>query len=1294
MRRAQFDTAAQPVVNLVSNPSFEAAGASAAVRTNLATNPSFETAGALTTIRTNLATNPSFEATIGTYDVRTNLAINPSFETANGTVNVRTNLFNGATMLLGAGATQVTGVSYGGATWTRLSSTTAGHGLRAYANLADLVNGANYAAEWEVANDGVASVGISLDWCDTSTSGGFHTIAAGERKRIKVIGTKATYDATYRFADIGLNTADTNILFREILIEKDDISGPYFDGSTAASGDFTYAWTGTANASASNQVGTGLTGVGPANQAAVYRTGSTGARAAKILFKGATIVDSGLSFASILSPAASKTYTVSVDLTSDIARTVKFSAQGTGTVNQNSVNISLSAGVTSRQSWTFTTTATAPTSVALYILRADLLMGTLSVDNMLIEEGTVVATYFDGGTAAAGDFTYLWSGVANASTSIQRAPAVENLVGGTAMAVIQSKDWKLSGANSARVIPRTATQDTYGVVAGVTLQTGKTYTISATCRLAGTQTSPEARARKIVIYHSATSHSSGQAANAAGSTRLSVTFTVTDGSVYQSIRLYNGASQGNGDVWWDDLLIEETPSLQPYFDGTNTIGNLAINNPNLEVNLDGWATNDATKYPITRSTVSPIRGTASAVVTRSATSPDTIVASIWANGKSPTNLTSFKVSPGQSLSFSMDVRSSASNRKAVAYIAFRNAAGASIGSYGTTETTLTNGVPIRAGSSNITVPVNADSALFVMSVQSTDATTVPANETATFDGLLIENSPTITPYYYEGTGDYTYSWSGSANASTSLQRATYLSNVSTVPTLGQAFQSTLQGVTHGSKALRIVPTSTSTDSFAELGNMFSGYTFKANTTYTLSADRTIAAPLTGASGVLIRANIGTELSPTVVAQPPNTAGTSRMVLRFTTGSATNLAFIRLYAGTTYGNGDVWYDKFLLEEGVTDGSYFDGSTSASGDYTYSWLGTANASVSRQNAPSLTSVVGGNTVPHQSSEWSVSGKSMRVVPLDVAGSTATSVSITATLVPGRTYTALATRRLTAPLTGTLNSAYGGRMALVQPGLATLASDALPNVAGVGTLRWTFKVDPAATGHTFRLGHGGVSGSGEVWWDNLMIVEGTYNGEYIDGSKPFSRWSGTTDASTSVGYPPQLLDIAGKPSADVIGIGDTGTITVDPFAARTVYFVYESTDINASWQAPLYYGVGGSNGLTFQTNAAGVDTVAPRVDFSGGDSNRTFVSSSRGVGRRHVLAMSFPQGIASAAANFNGGADIVQTYTSTGAGWSSGRLYTVARTGITAVRAMVYYAEHDATTRQAVSRYLGNKYGANVV
>jgi hypothetical protein len=216
--------------------------------------------------------------------------------------------------------------------------------------------------------------------------------------------------------------------------------------------------------------------------------------------------------------------------------------------------------------------------------------------------------------------------------------------------------------------------------------------------------------------------------------------------------------------------------------------------------------------------------------------------------------------------------------------------------------------------------------------------------------------------------------------------------------------------------------------------------------------------------------------------------------------------------------------------------------------------------------------------------------------------------------------------------------------------------------------------------------------------MLVEGDYKGDFIDGTKPLSKWNGTAHSSTSIGYAPQLLDIAGKPSDDLVGIVGTADKVVDGFAARTFYVVYEVTDINAgSWQVPFNYGMTPTTeGFTLQSQAAGLNYMIPRADFSSGsgDANSNVsVPVSRVPGRIHVMAITFPQGLTDITACVNGGSDVTKAYNPGTVGWRSGRVGTYTYTGIKNVRALVYYANHDRATRLAVSRYLGNKYGATV-
>lgn len=78
--------------------------------------------------------------------------------------------------------------------------------------------------------------------------------------------------------------------------------------------------------------------------------------------------------------------------------------------------------------------------------------------------------------------------------------------------------------------------------------------------------------------------------------------------------------------------------------------------------------------------------------------------------------------------------------------------------------------------------------------------------------------------------------------------------------------------------------------------------------------------------------------------------------------------------------------------------------------------------------------------------------------------------------------------------------------------------PNLPGEYEVRGTF-VATSST-HTIQMGNG--YGNGEVWFDDIAVVEATsavnpYKGEYFDGSTPddsFAEhdWEGTPNASTS--------------------------------------------------------------------------------------------------------------------------------------------------------------------------------------
>lgn len=203
----------------------------------------------------------------------------------------------------------------------------------------------------------------------------------------------------------------------------------------------------------------------------------------------------------------------------------------------------------------------------------------------------------------------------------------------------------------------------------------------------------------------------------------------------------------------------------------------------------------------------------------------------------------------------------------------------------------------------------------------------------------------------------------------------------------------------------------------------------------------------------------------------------------------------------------------------------GDRPASGDYTYAWGSSANASSSIQTASYASSISGANCAAHQSKDWAKSGNNSVRLTEPVSAS-ATRAVLTLTFIPGQTYTVKATKRQKDLLTS-YTGVYKGFM-YVQGGGAGDGVHIGPqtdNAIGEQTIEWTFTVPSDANSIAFALGYGsGVPGSGDVWWDDVTIVpvdDDPYSGPAFSGSSnPFKyknqlvtpKWDSTPDAGTS--------------------------------------------------------------------------------------------------------------------------------------------------------------------------------------
>jgi hypothetical protein len=126
-------------------------------------------------------------------------------------------------------------------------------------------------------------------------------------------------------------------------------------------------------------------------------------------------------------------------------------------------------------------------------------------------------------------------------------------------------------------------------------------------------------------------------------------------------------------------------------------------------------------------------------------------------------------------------------------------------------------------------------------------------------------------------------------------------------------------------------------------------------TFTFAATLHIPATLTGPAGVSPRQiAVHTVDSTGAFAWlhsqseiAPNAVGTYRLSTTFTVPEGAAGVGVRLFLGHGKSATDaVYWDSMTLEEGTTDGSYFDGDTPSDGVHAYQWTGTQHASPSVQ------------------------------------------------------------------------------------------------------------------------------------------------------------------------------------------------------------------------------------------------------------------------------------------------------------------------------------------------------------
>ncbi len=187
---------------------------------------------------------------------------------------------------------------------------------------------------------------------------------------------------------------------------------------------------------------------------------------------------------------------------------------------------------------------------------------------------------------------YMWrtptlgaSNRTNMSTNPSAEAATTNV---TAVGCTLSRPttWAADRVSSFGLTPNISTTGTYVSLGGDTgglrlgMVAGGTYTVSATGYIPVTLTgsSETVRSRRIVVFHKIpadagyTILTSSPLTNApvVGGERVSVTFTLPAGTTEAFIRLYNGwTNTATNIVHWDAILLEQSSTLNPYFDGSD-----------------------------------------------------------------------------------------------------------------------------------------------------------------------------------------------------------------------------------------------------------------------------------------------------------------------------------------------------------------------------------------------------------------------------------------------------------------------------------------------------------------------------------------------------------------------------------------------------------------------------------------------------------------------------------------------------------------------------------------------------
>lgn len=415
-----------------------------------------------------------------------------------------------------------------------------------------------------------------------------------------------------------------------------------------------------------------------------------------------------------------------------------------------------------------------------------------------------------------------------------------------------------------------------------------------------------------------------------------------------------------------------------------------------------------------------------------------------------------------------------------------------------------------------------------------------ADGTAYITDFLIERVPAVLPFFFGGTVDDTgiaYSWEGAVNASPSVAKASVQEvrrNFAVSP-LGVAKMIRYQA-TESQTVTENVPVSDHPLGITTANRVdytVAGPGTNPGVQFTLNSPIPPGTTITIGAWVKVLTTQRAEGYALAIATQASEASRTLQVGVWTyltwtaTTTSTNRDVGFRHSTATVGDYSFLITGMQVEIGSTLGGLFDGNTTPDANLTPSWTGPA------QQSPSILSGVYASQWPGSNpvgTSWLAHGGGLVITNKGgVVGAAYREVSLNYPGLPdiatmrGKTYTVLARSRVVGPVSrpGEGNArTIGLRFYGSSTNIMSLSAPVSGEVA-ISRVVATVPQDATSVGlRPHGLNNQDTNPSGLVIWDEILLVEGVYEGPYFDGysipadpSLERYAWLGTPNASMSI-------------------------------------------------------------------------------------------------------------------------------------------------------------------------------------